>query len=165
MVVDANLIDKIGQLPTQPFEGKVFRMTFGNVPPDRENIRGARWNPPDIPAIYACLERETVIAEGEHILAAQPIPPQLRKTVHTIKISLNKLLDLRSADLLADLGVSQEALQSDDFWACQRIGEAVNRLGYDGILVPSVRHRGANLVIFRDNGGDDIETIESEELA
>jgi RES domain-containing protein len=47
---------------------------LNDYPPDRENIQGARWNPPDVAAIYACFEPAVCIAEVEYNLARQPRP-------------------------------------------------------------------------------------------
>jgi RES domain-containing protein len=163
VVVDEDLLERLERLSTKPFEGEVYRQTFGSTPPERANTRGARWNPPDVAALYTSLDRDTVIAEGEHILSSQPVRPRVRQEMHRIRIRLQKVLDLRSPVLLAGLGVDGETLRSDDHWACRKVGEAVSHLGYDAILVPSARSAGANLVIYATNARDgDFEVIESE---
>jgi len=165
VVVDEDLLDRLEQLESARFEGQVYRITFGTTPPERANTRGARWNPPDLAALYASLESATVVAEAEHLMSLQPVRPRAARTLHTLRVSLPRVLDLRSRELLEEVGVSREAISSDDFWACRRVGEAVSHLGCDGILVPSARSEGSNLVIYPTNGSDsDIEVVESEIL-
>jgi RES domain-containing protein len=160
VVVDEDLLDRLEQLELEPFVGRVFRVTFGSTPPEKANTRGARWNPPDVAAIYTSLDRETVIAESEQILASQPIRPQAVRKIHSISVSLRKVLDLRSRELLASFGVDDEALHSSDFWACRRVGEAAIHLGCDGILVPSARSTGSNLVVYPANDeGSEFDVI------
>jgi len=165
LVVDEDLLARLEQLEPQRYEGPVFRITFGSTPPERANTRGARWNPPDVAALYTSIDRETVLAEGEHLVASQPVRTTAPRRIHTIAVSLNRVLDLRSPELLANLGVTAEDLQSSDFWACRRVGEAANHLGCDGILVPSARGQGDNLVILTSNGSDtDLEVLHTESL-
>jgi RES domain-containing protein len=48
---------------------------------------------------------------------------------------------------LASLSVDDEALGSDDYSRCQAVGGAAAFLKFDGIIVPSARSPGHNLVI------------------
>jgi hypothetical protein len=50
--------------------------------------------------------------------------------------------EVRSLSLTAD------ALADEDLQHCQKVGSSVERLGHDGLLVPSARAKGTNLVIF-----------------
>lgn len=52
----------------------VYRHMLADIPPDRANTRGARWNPPDIAAIYTSFERETALAEAEYYLSLNTPP-------------------------------------------------------------------------------------------
>ena len=38
-------LDRLQAIDPQPWDGTIFRHMFGDRPPDRENTRGARWNP------------------------------------------------------------------------------------------------------------------------
>ena len=67
------LLDLLEGLGTTPWAGEVYRHMFADYPPTRINTSGARWNPPGDSAIYASLERNTAIAEGEHALAIEPL--------------------------------------------------------------------------------------------
>jgi RES domain-containing protein len=127
---------------------------FADYLPERENTLGARWNPPEVPAIYTSLARETVIAEAEYQISMEPRRPLVRRTIYRIEVSLQSVLDLSAAETLADLGLDQAELAAIDHTACQRIGGAVEWLEHDGLLVPSARAAdGVNLAIYPNRQG------------
>jgi RES domain-containing protein len=123
---------------------------FGDYPPDAENTRGARWNPQGVAAIYTSLTRDGALAEAEHQIAVQPIPPRARRTIYTLEVSLASVLDLTDGELLQDLGIGPAELTADDMIACRQLG-AVHWLERDGLLLPSARSPCTNLVIFPAN--------------
>ena len=62
---DPALLDAIGRLGSERLESiTVWRHMFNDNPPELSNIRGARWNPPGVAAIYTSEQRETAIAEA-----------------------------------------------------------------------------------------------------
>jgi RES domain-containing protein len=124
---------------------------LNDYPPDRENTLGARWNPPDVAAIYTCLEPAVCIAEVEYGLARQsrPVRPDLRKTLYQIDVKLSTAVDL--VPILPDLkaiGIGTAQLFADDMKISQEIGRLATWLGFDGLFVPSARSQGRNLVIY-----------------
>ena len=166
MVFDRETIKALEQLTPAPLGGIVFRHMFASFPPERENVRGARWNPPQIPAIYTSLIRETAIAEADHYINLQPIRPRARRIVYRMEVTLNSVLNLSDAPTLAKLGLDEESLDSIDHSDCQDIGGAVEWLQHDGLLVPSARTEGVNLVIFPNRKKPDyrFDILDSEEL-
>jgi len=150
MAHDPNLLDKLEAIEQRSWDCTVFRYTGGGRPPDRENTMGARWNPPEVPAIYTSLEHETMLAEFEHLLEVLvPSPHREAFTGYEIRVSVAGVLDLRPPGRLADLGITAAELAADDCTACQRIGGAAAWLSRGGLLVPSARRPGgSNLVIF-----------------
>jgi RES domain-containing protein len=138
---------------------------FADYPPERENTLGARWNPPEVPAIYTSLARETVLAEAEYQISMEPRRPPVRRTVYRIQVSLESVVDLSTAEALAGLGLKRADLEAIDHTACQRIGGAVEWLEHDGLLVPSARTAdGVNLAIYpnRQAAGYEFRTLDSE---
>jgi RES domain-containing protein len=137
---------------------------FANLPPERENTSGARWNPPEVPAIYASLSREGALAEAEYQIAMEPRRPRARRTVYCIEVGLASVLDLSGPEALARLGVDRDALAGLDHAACQEIGGAVERLEHDGMIVPSARSSSLNLIIFpnRQTASYRFEVLDSE---
>jgi RES domain-containing protein len=163
---DRRLLDQLARLGTHPWSGTVWRCTFADNPPGKANVRGARWNPPGLEALYASLERATAIAESDHLIGAQPLRPRARRTVHQLQIELRALIKLTDRSLLAALGVDEAALSADDFRACQAVGGAAAFLHLDGLLVPSARNPGENVVIFFTGGTEppEVHTLGSEVL-
>lgn len=151
MALSRELLEYLQSLEPAPFSGSVYRHMFGERSPTLENSSGARWNPPGVAAIYASLERETVIAEGDHAIAVQPIRPKVDRWVYPVSVELTDVLDLSVAGALEPTGVGEDELASDDLSPCQAVGEAVAWLGFEGVIVPSARAPGANLVIFTAN--------------
>lgn len=166
MVYSPKLLDQLQQVQPSPWQGQVFRHMFNEYPPDRENLSGARWNPPQVAAIYASLSANGALAEAEHQLAIQPLRPTVRRTLHKLELNLVNILNLADLELLKELGVTQDELNSDDMYACQQIGGAVAWLEHDGMLVPSARSESDNLVAFPTHFSVDttIEIIESERI-
>ena len=133
----------------------MFRHMFANYSPDKENMSGARWNAPEVPAIYTCLSREVVLAEAEHQIRMQPHRPRARRTVYKIKLRLNSVIDISDPDVMRSLSLTDDVVTDIDLQQCQKVGGSVERLGHDGLLVPSARATGTNLVIFPN------QTVES----
>jgi RES domain-containing protein len=169
MIDPSSLASLMASLQSVGWSGQVFRVMLNDYPPDRENTRGARWNPPDVPAIYTCLEVRVCIAEVEYGLARQPRPvrPGLRKTLYRIEVTLSNAVDLES--LLPDLkalGIDAAQLFGDDMRVSQEIGRLATWLGFDGLFVPSARSTGKNLVIYTGRTSDSYryEVIEQKSL-
>lgn len=130
------------------WEGEVFRHMFADIPPERENTSGARWNLPEVPAIYTSLSKDVVIAESEHQIAMQPRRPRARRTVYKVAVRLRNVIDVSTPAALASLKLNNELLGGMDPRTCQLIGSSAEHLGHDGLIVPSARAKGLNLVIY-----------------
>ncbi len=105
MIHDDALIERIEQFNPGPWSGIVFRHCWQNYPPDRVNIRGARWNPPDVQAIYTSIERSVCLAEIEYQISLQPLKPSAKRTLYRLQVSLNEVLDLGSWTKFEILGL------------------------------------------------------------
>jgi RES domain-containing protein len=162
---DRDLLQSLARIPASRWSGVVYRHMFANYPPNRDNTLGARWNPPEVPAIYTSLSRDTIIAEVEYQISLEPLRPRVRRTVYEIGVALSAMLDLSSPNLLNRLGLSSDDLVSIDHSSCQMIGGAVEHLGHDGLLVASARATGGlNLVIYpnRQTAEDKFEVLAQE---
>lgn len=161
---DPQLLEALARLDPQPWAGEVWRHTFGSQPPDRTNTRGARWNPPGVEALYASLERATAVAEADHVLAVQPIPPRVSRTIHRLRLELEAVIDLRDSAVLAELDLDPASLVGEDYALCQAIGGAAAFLEIDGLIVASARAPGSNVVVLFSGSGriPVVEVISSE---
>jgi RES domain-containing protein len=165
VVYEPELLDYLQGLQALTWEGIIFRHMLNDYPPDRANTRGARWNPPGVAAIYASLARETALAEGQYRLNLEPFAPRVRRFVYRIKLRLTAVLELSSLEDLEPAGYSKEILTADDFSACQVVGGAVAWLEHDGLIIPSVRAEGKNIVIYPTAGFDfEFTVLDSEEI-
>lgn len=141
----------LASLKQEYWEGNVFRVMLADHPPDKENRVGARWNPENLAAIYTSLCAETAIAEVDYHLNQQPRPirKDLRRTLFEIKVELSAVANIANAlDDLSAVGISLAELFNNDWRASQEVGRLAAWFESDGILVPSARAQGLNLVIF-----------------
>lgn len=148
MRFDERLLEILSGVSPKQWEGHVFRHMFADFPPDVENTSGARWNPPEIPAIYTSLSREVVLAEAEYQIAMQPLRPKARRTVYKMSVRLASVLDISDERILTSLGLTTDVRGSMETDRCQHIGGSAEHLGHDGLIVPSARAHGLNLVIY-----------------
>ncbi len=146
---DPNIADRLPRLPSKRLDIDAWKHTFAGQPPSAPNTRGARWNPPGVPAIYFALDRNTAVAEGEYLASVQPVRSRSSREIHALRVvGLTSVVDLRDPTVLSDLGVDDYALKGTDLGPCQRVGGTSEWLGQDALIVPSARSTGANLVIF-----------------
>lgn len=150
--IDEQIADRLEKLVPTGWDGEVWRHVFGDVQPSKPNDRGARWNPPRVAAIYTSLARETVMAEADYAIGLQSPRPSGRRVLYRLHVKLSSVLDLAEDEAtLRDLGIAANELSSLAWGACQEVGGAAAWLGHDGLIVPSARHAGRNLVIFPSN--------------
>lgn len=151
MLHGRGLIEVVESIPPQPWDGDVWRHVFAGNDPIRANTTGARWNASGTAALYTSLERDTALAEGEHLLAIQSVRPTIARTLHRIEVSLSRMLVL-DEEARAMIGLAEGTLSADTCLDCQELGSAISWLNLDGLQVPSVRRvGGTNIAIYVDN--------------
>ena len=167
MFYDRTLVETLESLGSSVWQGFIYRHMFAEYDPLLENRRGARWNPPEVPAIYACLERDTVVAEAEYQIKLQSFMPRARRTIYTMSATLRSVVNLCEPGALGQVGLDLQSLADVDWSRCQLVGGAAEWLGHDGLLVPSARAKGTNLVIFpnRRNPADELEIVDSDVIS
>ena len=124
-----DLLKLLEGFESQAWDGLVWRHMFGNNPPTRQNQKGARWNPPGVPAIYCSLDRDTALAEGDFAAAVQPLKPTVKRTIYKLHVRLEKVLDLSNPSVLLELGVNGQELANVDHTACQQLGRCGRMVG------------------------------------
>jgi RES domain-containing protein len=112
VIHDPALLDVLERFSAERWAGRVYRHILGSASPELVNERGARWNPPGTPALYTSLAETTAKAEGNHVIAMQPVPPRAKRTIYELDVSVAKLLDLTDAKRLNSVGVPDEDLAS-----------------------------------------------------
>ncbi len=140
-----------------PFQGQVYRhVSPGISPVSGAGARsfGGRWNPPDsFPVIYTALSEATARAEFERLAARQGrlVSDFLPRNLYTLDVELSAVLDLTGLGGLRRVGLSMRAVRGDDASACQAVGDAAHKLGFEGIIAPSATSSGPVLAIFELN--------------
>lgn len=166
MIHDPDLLDVLQAIEPVPWAGTVYRHMVNDYPPVRENSSGARWNPPDVAAIYTCLDRDGAVAEFDYRMSVEPFAARFRvkrRTLYTIRVEVADVMDLTAREVLKKLGLS-ETLAGVSMTRCQEIGAAVSWLNHDGLLVLSARSESTNLVLYpNEHAPDAVFEVTAEE--
>lgn len=111
---------------------------------------GGRWNAPDGTAtIYLASPEVTCRAEARRLIDSQGVTRvRFPRVIHTVSVDRLRVVDLSEATLLASVGLSIEDVEADDWSPCQRVGDAVAFLGYEGLVAPSATGSGIVIVAF-----------------
>lgn len=125
---------------------------------------GARWNPPNsVATVYTSLDIRTATEEAlaHHRYFGFPVETALPRVMVSIRINLQRVLNLTDSKARRSLGVGRDRLISEDWRASNANGsevitQAIGRLAWEaqweGVLVPSaVDRKGINLIIFPGN--------------
>jgi RES domain-containing protein len=152
---DPDLLDELEERIRGPYEREVWRHVFEGSDPLAANVRGARWNPPGVEALYCAERQETAIAEIDHLVAMQPYPILTPRYSYPVHVHLSRMVDLSEVGLFEELGLDVDTMRADGRDECQRIGGAVAWLGIGGLVVPSLRTPGFNLVIYPNAAAPD----------
>lgn len=93
---DPTLLDVIEATVVVEWSGLVYRQVFEGTDVLRANVRGGRWNPPEVEAVYCSLRQRTAAAEVDHLIARQPVPIRTPRLTHELAVRLTKVADLSS---------------------------------------------------------------------
>lgn len=163
------LVARIDELGTSSFAGSVFRHCSPEtavLSTTGARIRGGRWNPPGVAALYCAQDRATVADEWYRAAERQGIAPEgfVPRVLHRLEISLTSLLDLRSQRSLEVVGLGESQLRGLDQSACQMVGEVAHYLGIEGISAPSAAGPGVVIAVFLDVLGSEsrVDVLSSE---
>jgi RES domain-containing protein len=159
--LDPRLVERIDPLPRSPFADHGYRhLGPGYQPTDGEGARinGGRWNPRgSFPVVYLALSVETAIAEFYRLAERQGMPPEnlLPRHLYRVTVELTRVLDLRVPGHIAEAGLNQAAIHSNDAQACQAVGLAAHYVGFQGIVAESATGIGHVVAVFLDQFGLD----------
>lgn len=144
------------------FSGSAFRHvapSFDPLSTRGAELHGGRWNVPGTPALYLALSIETARAEFDRLvkLRATSADDLLPRTLATIRVRVDRLIDTRHESMLRELGVEGDRHAKMSLKACRAAGEMVADAGGAGLIAPSVTGQGSVLVILPANLGDEDE--------
>lgn len=165
---DPDLLDALTVLPEERFDGYAYRVTRLSADPTAFSTNGGRWAPPStylaVPVLYTGLTREAAMAEVASYLALLSPEPARLVALHRLRLTARRVMRL-SAPQLERMGVDTATYPERTYAKIgqappsrsQEVGAALNFLGFDGLIAPSARWPGENLMIFGDNHGLDCE--------
>lgn len=141
------------------YRGRAYRHQAPGYDPligEGARINGGRFNPPDsFPVLYLCQTRACTVAELQRLGQRNVIGVAglLPRVLYEYDIDLETVLDLTSADVRHQVGVSETILVHSDWAACQEIGEAAHRAGFQAITAPSATGVDNVLAVFPELTG------------
>lgn len=164
-VHDRSILDALERMDPVPFESAVWRVTKKGRDPIRGSAANGRWSPgATVEVLYTSLEREGALAEIGFRLSLEPVwPSRLESEIHEIGIRTARTLQFIDVSGLAPFGVDVSRYESFDYTATQGLAAAAHFMEFDGLLIPSARHKSQNLVIFMDrDAATSLKTIRTE---
>lgn len=171
MIHEPELLDAIAALPSDSFDGSVFRATGLTADPIVFSYSGGRWAPAEedeggFPILYTSLDKNGAVAEvASYLSLLTPVP---RKALKLSEIGVTTEKSLRLAyDRFGSLGLDVAEYSARSYRRTQTIGAAINFLGYDGLIAPSARWNCENLMVFEANHSLELQLdiIGHEEIA
>ena len=159
------LIARLEGCAKGPFEGIVHRVVWSDGSPVQgsRSARG-RWNSPQggFEVLNTALEGEGARAEFEAFWSLFEQRPDRPASSWRLRVRLKRVVELDFEEL-GGLGVDQSDYGGRDYTRTGAISDVVNHLGCDGLIIPSARYAGRNLVVYLRNLDEDcrIEEVES----
>lgn len=152
-VHDRAILDALDKMDPVPVDASVWRITRAGRDPLRGSAAYGRWSPGGtVEALYASCEREGALAEIGFRLSLEPVwPSRIQHEIHEIAAETKRTLRLPDIASLAVYGVDVSRYEAFDYEATQALAAAAHFLEFDALLVPSARHKSANLVVFMDS--------------
>lgn len=150
---DPDLLERLEECAQRPFNGIVHRVVWADGSPlQGSSLARGRWNSPDgrFEVLNTSLEAEGAGAEFEAFWSLFEQRPDKAALIWKLRVQLRQIVEL-DFDLLAELGVQRSAYVSRRYARTQEISDGLNYLGCDGVIVPSARHDGRNLVVYMQN--------------
>jgi RES domain-containing protein len=127
-------------------------------------LMGGRYNPPGLfRTVYCATTVTTAAAEFEATVRRSgfPLKATLPRYIWALEVSLTRVVDLTSNELLLDLVLARQDLVLEPWWSIQdgggealtqALGRAAFEIGFEGLLIPSAQVAdGVNLATFPEN--------------
>ncbi|HEY5552425.1 MAG TPA: RES family NAD+ phosphorylase [Opitutaceae bacterium] len=149
---DRAILDALEALTPEPLATTTWRIVRKGRDPLRGSAAFGRWTPiGEFEVLYTSLARDGALAEVGYRLGLEPVwPTRIQHRLHEIAVRTARTLRLADLAALAPLGVDVNRYESFDYSATRAIAAAAHFLEFDGLIVPSARYQGSNLVLFTD---------------
>lgn len=148
---DLDLLDRLDELPRVGVQETAWRVVRSERDPLQCGPSFGRWDLGRFDVLYTALESGGALAETHFHLSRQPVfPSTLRFTLHRIEVTTRSTLKFADLRALEPLGVDGDKYSGLLPERTQELGDAAAFLGFDGLIAPSARWHGLNLVVFCD---------------
>ena len=150
---DPDLLERLEGCVQQAFAGTVHRVVWADRSPlQGSSVARGRWNSPDsgFEVLNTSLEAEGAATEFEAFWSLFEQRPDRAALNWKLRVRLRRVVEL-DFERLEELGVRQAEYASRQYARTREISDGVNYLGCDGLIVPSARHDGKNLVVYMQN--------------
>ena len=150
---DPELLERLEGCAQRPFEDTVFRVAWADASPTQgSSVARGRWNSPGsgFEVLNTSLTSECAAAEFEAFWSLFEQRPDRPALNWTVKVRLERVVEL-DFEQLEELGVRRSDYEGRDYSRTQEVSDGLNYLGCDGLIVPSARHEGRNLVVYIQN--------------
>lgn len=113
----------------------------------RRKRRRSRYSDGSFPVFYSSLEWKTAEAEIRHWAPSRSGSPDDRRTFYYQRLECTFMG--QEKDLRSKVAEWPDLVHPSDYTFCNRLGAEARQSGIDGLVVPSARHDGANVPVFR----------------
>lgn len=151
MTLDAG---RVAVAPLSPFAGQGWRHLAPRYDPlsgEGSRIHGGRFNPPgSFPVLYLCQSRQCAVSELWRLGERQAIGVEglLPRMLYRYDVALDRVLDLTSHEIRANIGLGLDVLTGPDWTACQELGSILHALGAQAVNSPSATGVGEIVAVF-----------------
>ncbi len=115
--------------------------------PKRRLRRRTRYSDGTFPVFYSSLEPETAEAEIRYWFPRFAGRPEAPRKAYYQRLACT--FSGREKDMRAKVTDWPDLVQTNDYTFCNRLGAEARQLELDGLVVPSARHDGTNVPVFR----------------
>jgi RES domain-containing protein len=164
---DPDLLDALEALEPARLDTFAWRVTWASRNPLTGGSGGGRWHPPnDFEALYTSLDPDVAIAEIYHHLSKAPVFSTSHVRINKLRVVAGRVLVFDTVESLVPLGMDPERFHRGDYTRTREIGSAARFLDLEGLVVPSARRAGSNLVLFPDrlDGPEALSVVETQDL-
>lgn len=149
---DLQLLDVLDALPRVALDETVWRVVQNGKDPLLCRSSQGRWDLGHFDVLYTALDAEGAVSEMYFHLSRQPVfPSRVTFTLNEIQVKTRSTLKFGTLDGLLALGVDPDGYSGLLYGRTQEIGDTAAFLGFDGLIAPSARWDGLNLVLFCDH--------------
>jgi hypothetical protein len=157
---DVETLDRLSSMPRHALQLTVWRMARRGRNASQSSQPKGRWDDGSFEVLYTACDRDGACAELHyHLTRGQPVfPSQLQIHLHEFHVLLTSALVFEDVESLTPFGIEAQKYGSfeyarlkEEYAPTQKLGEACQFLGADGLLVPNARWGCQNAVLFMGN--------------